>query len=157
MSDCNCKIKSDPVPEIIRTYAKINWVTDPVGVGHLRTLLHYIDSISLDRSECRFEAHLKHVQQFLTDVYATVVDPVEDSPGNVRQTCEAILKAATEQRQREYDQEQRIADLTAELEKVKEERNQAVSACSVCLGEDSDKIEQLETENASLRERLKSL
>lgn len=47
----------------------------------------------------RFEEHTKAVGQFLSDMYATMVDPVEDHDLKVKELCDLLLKHATEDRE----------------------------------------------------------
>jgi hypothetical protein len=43
--------------------------------------------------------HLKYIQQFLLEMYQTMVDPVEEFHGNIEELCELLLKRAREDRQ----------------------------------------------------------
>lgn len=61
------------------------------------------DAILLSAKAEAFHHHLHHVRQFLKDIYATMIDPVEDNTRNVADTCALILKAAVDARQREAD------------------------------------------------------
>jgi hypothetical protein len=64
------------------------------------------------RLEDAFERHVEEVAQFLSDMYATMVDPVEDHGLKVKELCELLLKRATEDRQKIYDlMEPRILNL----------------------------------------------
>lgn len=60
--------------------------------------------------------HLAYVQRFLQDLWAVLVDPVEDAPGNVVDTCKALLAAATSNREA-------LAKASGDL-------------CTFCCGED---------------------
>lgn len=42
--------------------------------------------------------HIQHVQKFLKEMYATMVDPVEECDLNVSQLCELLLTRAKEDR-----------------------------------------------------------
>lgn len=44
--------------------------------------------------------HLKHIQRWLTEMYQTMVDPVEEFAGNIEELCALLLKRAREDRQR---------------------------------------------------------
>ena len=50
--------------------------------------------------EERLDHHTQAVAQFLNDMYATLVDPVEDGPSNVQEMCALLLKSAQEMRMR---------------------------------------------------------
>jgi Lar family restriction alleviation protein len=65
------------------------------------------------RLETQLAEHFKHVQQFLTDMYATMIDPVEASGLKVAELCALLLKQATEDRQRLYDLQAENARLKA--------------------------------------------
>jgi hypothetical protein len=43
--------------------------------------------------------HLAHVQKFLQEMYATMVDPCDDFQGNIAELCELLIKTAREQRE----------------------------------------------------------
>lgn len=43
--------------------------------------------------------HLAHVQRFLTEMYQTMIDPVEDFRGNIEELCELLLNRAREDRE----------------------------------------------------------
>jgi hypothetical protein len=45
------------------------------------------------------EGHLEHVQQFLQEMYATMIDSVEQPKLTVAEMCELLLKTAREQRE----------------------------------------------------------
>lgn len=64
----------------------------------------------LEGSQAQFKSHTEHVGQFLNGMYATMIDPLDDEPRKVADTCELLLKAAQQQRQK-------IEDLTNELER----------------------------------------
>lgn len=53
----------------------------------------------LAESERKFKEHTEHVKQFLNDMYATLIDPCAEGEMKVAETCAALLKAATEQRE----------------------------------------------------------
>lgn len=42
----------------------------------------------------RADEHRKHVQRWLTEMYQTMGDPVEEFSGNIEQLCELLLKRA---------------------------------------------------------------
>jgi uncharacterized protein (DUF433 family) len=42
--------------------------------------------------------HLKHVQAFLQEMYAIMIDPVEDATGNIADTCRLLINAARRDR-----------------------------------------------------------
>jgi hypothetical protein len=46
-----------------------------------------------------FDEHLGHVGQFLSDMYATMIDPCEQSKMKVAEMCELLLKTAREHRE----------------------------------------------------------
>lgn len=59
--------------------------------------------------ECQvvFDAHVKAVQQFLSEMYATMIDPLAEPgdpgvPTNVTEMCAVLLEAARDQREKEY-------------------------------------------------------
>ncbi len=63
-----------------------------------------IENAARIKAEAALTEHLKHVQQFLSDMYATLIDPCaevgdEGTPKNVSEMCAQLLKAATEQRE----------------------------------------------------------
>jgi hypothetical protein len=43
--------------------------------------------------------HTKHVSDFLNELYATMIDPCVEGTMTVKETCDALLKAAVEQRE----------------------------------------------------------
>ena len=43
--------------------------------------------------------HETHVQRFLTEMYQTMVDPLDDFKGNIAELCEVLLKQAREDRE----------------------------------------------------------
>lgn len=45
------------------------------------------------------EAHNKHIQCWLTEMYQTMVDPVEEFDGNIEQLCKLLLERAREDRE----------------------------------------------------------
>lgn len=49
-----------------------------------------------------YEQHLGHVGQFLNDMYATMIDPLEQPKMKVAEMCALLLKTAQEQRERDY-------------------------------------------------------
>lgn len=58
--------------------------------------------------QAKFDAHVKAVQQFLADMYATMIDPLAgpgdpDVPKNVTEMCEVLLEAARKQRDDAYE------------------------------------------------------
>jgi len=63
--------------------------------------------------EEKFEDHTAAVKRFLSDMYSTMIDPLAEGTINVREVCDELLKAAVDQRQREHDQLERIAELEA--------------------------------------------
>jgi hypothetical protein len=46
-----------------------------------------------------FAEHTKHVSDFLNELYATMIDPCVEGTMTVKETCDALLKAAVEQRE----------------------------------------------------------
>lgn len=46
-----------------------------------------------------FDEHLGHVGQFLSEMYATMIDPCEQPKMTVAEMCEVLLKAAREHRE----------------------------------------------------------
>lgn len=59
--------------------------------------------------ECqeKFDAHVKAVQQFLSEMYATMIDPLSEPgdpgvPKNVTEMCAVLLQAARDARERMY-------------------------------------------------------
>ncbi len=62
----------------------------------------YLDTVLaiVDRHEATFDRHTTAVADFLREMYATMIDPIEDGPENVREMCDALLTAAREQRQK---------------------------------------------------------
>lgn len=56
-------------------------------------LCSQIDPIDLKK-------HTIHVQEFLQEMYATMIDPVEQPKLTVAEMCELLLNAAREQRER---------------------------------------------------------
>lgn len=56
---------------------------------------------SVQREE-RFESHTKAVGDFLNEMYATMVDPVDDFEGTVSELCTKLLETAREQREKDH-------------------------------------------------------
>lgn len=50
-------------------------------------------------SDISFQKHLEHVQKFLQEMYAVMIDPVEDATGTVADTCRLLLNAARRDRE----------------------------------------------------------
>ena len=65
-----------------------------------------------------FTKHTSVVELFLNEVYAIMVDPCAEGTGKVKETCEAILTAATSDRQRIYDLDQQLAAKDQKLNKA---------------------------------------
>ncbi len=55
------------------------------------------------RLEGTFREHTEVVRNFLSDMYATMVDPVEEHGLKVKELCDLLLKRATEDRQKIND------------------------------------------------------
>ena len=49
--------------------------------------------------EVTLESHTKHVEQFLCEMYATMIDPCEQPKMKVAELCAILLKAARENRE----------------------------------------------------------
>ena len=49
------------------------------------------------------ETHLKAVGGFLTQMWAVMIDPLEDGTGNVGEMCSQLLRSAEQQRQNDHD------------------------------------------------------
>lgn len=47
----------------------------------------------------QFQDHVKHVQEFLQQMFAIMIDPVEDATGTVADTCRLLLNAARRDRE----------------------------------------------------------
>lgn len=50
-------------------------------------------------AEAKFQSHLDAVGEFLTELYAVMVDPLEDNPLTVKTVKEELLAAARKQRE----------------------------------------------------------
>lgn len=83
-----------------------------------------VAAIGKDLAEKALADHLAHVQRFLQEMYAVMVDPLEYAPGKVEDTCKTLLEAA--KRDREAANEhgnlitlvQRLLDDVASLERT---------------------------------------
>jgi len=68
---------------------------------------------SLAQKDEQFAEHTKAVGRFLSQMYAVMVDPLEDSELKVAEMCEVLLNAACENRQALQDQIDRAGNLPA--------------------------------------------
>jgi len=57
----------------------------------------------VNRLEGIFNAHTEEVGKFLSDMYAVMVDPVEEHGMKVKDLCDLLLKRASEDRQKIND------------------------------------------------------
>lgn len=53
----------------------------------------------IEEAERKYADHLEHVTEFLNEMYATLVDPVEQPVMTVAELCVTLLKTAREQRE----------------------------------------------------------
>ena len=107
-------------------------------------------------AERKFEEHTKHVSRFLTEMYQTMIDPLDDSGFKVAELCELLLHQAREDREKlnrspanlpaDWNQDssletwfpltaeelkrktERIATLTAQLHDAEAERDRMLEA-----------------------------
>lgn len=70
-------------------------------------------------AEWKFTRHTEHVQLFLSEMYATMIDPVEESNLKVGDLCDLLLKRATDDQQATHDLEELVAQLKAENLRLK--------------------------------------
>ncbi|HWX40366.1 MAG TPA: dATP/dGTP pyrophosphohydrolase domain-containing protein [Blastocatellia bacterium] len=59
-------------------------------------------AIVIEEAREQLSEHLQHVEQFLNDMYATMIDPVEQPKMNVAEMCALLLKTAQDQREVAY-------------------------------------------------------
>lgn len=71
----------------------------------------------LAESRTQFLEHTQHVQKFLQEMYAIMVDPVDDATGTVVETCQTLLNAARRDRQATHDSLERERRLRETLER----------------------------------------
>jgi hypothetical protein len=57
-----------------------------------------------------FEEHTQHVAEFLNDMYATMIDPVEQPKLKVAELCELLLATARDQRERFAEAQRGMSD-----------------------------------------------
>lgn len=60
--------------------------------------------LDLEAANKRFEEHTKAVSAFLSEMYAILVDPLDDEQRNVADTCVLLLQAARDHREQIYRQ-----------------------------------------------------
>lgn len=72
----------------------------------------------LDAARKRFDDHTGHVQAFLQEIWAVMVDPIEDGSGNVAETCKTLLEAARRSRQDADDARQREEELGKDRDRL---------------------------------------
>lgn len=72
----------------------------------------------LDEAQQQHTTHLQHVEQFLNDMYATMVDPVEQPPMKIAEMCALLLKTAQEQREHEHHRQSTDLTKTMQAEQI---------------------------------------
>jgi len=71
-------------------------------------------TIAAEAFQAGLREHGKHLGQFLNDMYATMIDPVDDHGMKVAELCETLLKAARDNRQALADSQVALARRDAE-------------------------------------------
>lgn len=72
-------------------------------------------------AETSLAEHLTHVQRFLAEFWAVMVDPLEDATGTVKDTCTTLLITAVRHRQTLYDNAPRVSALESVVAQLKQE------------------------------------
>lgn len=67
----------------------------------------------IERLKAQFAEHTKAVGKFLSDMYATLIDPLEQETMKVDDMCQVLLHAASDNRQALQDQIDRAGNLPA--------------------------------------------
>lgn len=84
-------------------------------MGSLETYRYQMKELKrqLEERDARFNEHTQHVSEFLRDIYAIAVDPLDDSNMKVAEMCAAIKQAVL--RDREVGYNRPTADLSPQI------------------------------------------
>ena len=116
------------MPKLCRTRAGLAELRESYRTlepcGHPKNFLIGDEHGHFTCTVCKLAEHRKHVQRFLQQMYATMIDPVEDATGTIADTCKLPLEAATRDRQQ-----------LSELADLRRDRDSLRIRCEIALAQ----------------------